>query len=55
MNYSALVIEHFEHPRNVGVIDGHAVHVGRASLGTRGFSDVMQIHVRCDDDGIKVP
>lgn len=49
MIYSDKVMEHFEHPQNVGTLeDANAVgEVGNARCG-----DIMKMYMRIDDDGI---
>ncbi len=49
MEYSELVIEHFQNPRNVGVIED-ADGVGK--MGSPVCGDLMEIYIRVDNNHI---
>ncbi|MDP7347899.1 MAG: Fe-S cluster assembly scaffold IscU [Phycisphaeraceae bacterium] len=51
MAYSEKVIEHYEHPRNVGNLDKDAPDVGTGIVGAPECGDVMKLQVEIDDDG----
>jgi nitrogen fixation NifU-like protein len=48
--YSEKVLEHFRNPRNVGVLEGDDVAVGRVGNPTCG--DQMEVFIRVEDDRI---
>jgi len=52
MAYSEKVIEHYEHPRNVGKLDKNDESVGTGMVGAPACGDVMQLQIRVSDDGI---
>jgi nitrogen fixation protein NifU and related proteins len=52
MAYSEKVIEHYEHPRNVGTLDQHAEDVGTGLVGAPACGDVMRLQIRVSDEGI---
>ena len=41
MAYSEKVIDHYENPRNVGILDKNAENVGTGMVGAPAFGDVM--------------
>jgi nitrogen fixation NifU-like protein len=49
MAYSDKVVDHYEHPRNVGSLDGDAPNVGTGIVGAPECGDVMKLQVRIDD------
>ncbi|NIO68237.1 MAG: Fe-S cluster assembly scaffold protein NifU [Anaerolineae bacterium] len=49
MEYSELVIEHFQNPRNVGIIE-EADGVGK--MGSPVCGDLMEIYIRVDNNHI---
>ncbi len=51
MAYSEKVLDHYENPRNVGVIDEDQS-VGTGMVGAPACGDVMKLQIRVDDDGI---
>ena len=48
MSYSPKVIEHFEHPRNVGSLPKDDPNVGTGLVGAPECGDVMKLQVRID-------
>ncbi len=54
MSYSDKVIDHYEHPRNVGAFDETDVksgHVGTGMVGAPACGDVMKLQIKVDDEG----
>ena len=52
MAYSEKVIDHYENPRNVGVLDKNAENVGTGMVGAPACGDVMRLQIQVGDDGI---
>jgi nitrogen fixation NifU-like protein len=52
MAYSEKVIDHYEHPRNVGKLDKNDANVGTGMVGAPACGDVMQLQIKVSDDGI---
>lgn len=52
MAYSEKVIDHYEHPRNVGKLDKNDASVGTGMVGAPACGDVMQLQIRVSDEGI---
>ena len=52
MAYSDKVIDHYEHPRNVGQLDETMKNVGTGMVGAPACGDVMRLQIQVDDDGI---
>ncbi|RZU47553.1 nitrogen fixation NifU-like protein [Fluviicoccus keumensis] len=52
MAYSDKVIDHYENPRNVGVLDKDDTHVGTGMVGAPACGDVMRLQIRVGDDGV---
>ena len=52
MAYSEKLIDHYEHPRNVGSLDKDAPDVGTGLVGAPACGDVMKLQVKITDDGI---
>ena len=52
MSYSDKVIDHYENPRNVGVLDKEAVNVGTGMVGAPACGDVMRLQIQVSDDGV---
>lgn len=52
MAYSEKVIDHYEHPRNVGVLDKDAGNVGTGMVGAPACGDVMRLQIQVGDDGV---
>ena len=51
MAYSEKVIEHYEHPRNVGTLDKNDPTVGTGLVGAPACGDVMRLQIKITDDG----
>jgi nitrogen fixation NifU-like protein len=52
MAYSDKVIDHYEHPRNVGVLDKGAVNVGTGMVGAPACGDVMRLQIQVNAQGV---
>jgi nitrogen fixation NifU-like protein len=51
MAYSEKVLDHYENPRNVGVIDDDQS-VGTGMVGAPACGDVMKLQIKVGDNGI---
>ena len=52
MAYSAAVLDHYNKPRNVGVLDATSKDVGTGMVGAPACGDVMKLQIQVNDDGI---
>ena len=52
MAYSEKVLDHYENPRNVGVLDKDAKNVGTGMVGAPACGDVMRLQIEVSDTGI---
>ncbi|HET8730717.1 MAG TPA: Fe-S cluster assembly scaffold IscU [Moraxellaceae bacterium] len=52
MAYSEKVIDHYEHPRNVGKLDKTDASVGTGMVGAPACGDVMQLQIKVSPEGI---
>jgi nitrogen fixation NifU-like protein len=52
MSYSEKVVDHYEHPRNVGALDKNADDVGTGLVGAPACGDVMRLQIKVGDDGV---
>ncbi len=52
MAYGEKVLDHYENPRNVGVLDKDAKNVGTGMVGAPACGDVMRLQIQVNDDGI---
>lgn len=52
MAYSDKVIDHYEHPRNVGSLDPSDDNVGTGMVGAPACGDVMKLQIKVNKDGI---
>jgi len=52
MAYSKQVLDHYENPRNVGVLDTASKRVGTGMVGAPACGDVMRLQIKVDDDGV---
>lgn len=52
MSYSEKVVDHYEHPRNVGSLDKNADDVGTGLVGAPACGDVMRLQIKVGDDGV---
>jgi nitrogen fixation protein NifU and related proteins len=52
MAYSDKVIDHYENPRNVGVMDDNDITVGTGMVGAPACGDVMRLQIKVNDQGV---
>jgi len=52
MAYSEKVIDHYEHPRNVGSMDKNDDSVGTGLVGAPACGDVMKLQIKVGANGI---
>ena len=52
MAYSEKVLDHYEHPRNVGKFDNSDDSVGTGMVGAPACGDVMRLQIKVGDDGV---
>lgn len=52
MAYSEKVIDHYENPRNVGVMDKDESDVGTGMVGAPACGDVMRLQIKVGADGV---
>ena len=52
MSYSNKVIDHYEHPRNVGALDKSDPNVGTGMVGAPACGDVMKLQIKVSNSGI---
>ena len=52
MAYSEKVIEHYEHPRNVGSFGKDESGVGTGMVGAPACGDVMKLQIRVNEHGV---
>jgi nitrogen fixation NifU-like protein len=52
MAYSDKVLDHYEHPRNVGALNKDDASVGTGMVGAPACGDVMKLQIRVNDQGI---
>ena len=50
MAYSDQVLDHYNNPRNVGVMDQHDPSVGTGMVGAPACGDVMRLQIKIEDD-----
>ena len=48
MAYGKKVLDHYENPRNVGVLDKDATNVGTGMVGAPACGDVMRLQIKCE-------
>lgn len=51
MPFSEKMLDHFDHPRNVGTMDDTDPAVGTASITANQCGDITKLHLRIDDTG----
>lgn len=51
MSYSRKVIDHYEHPRNVGSFSADSANIGTGLVGAPACGDVMKLQIQVTDDG----
>ena len=52
MAYSDKVLEHYEHPRNVGSFDKNDPDVGTGMVGAPACGDVMKLQIKVNEHGV---
>lgn len=52
MAYSEKVIDHYEHPRNVGSFQKDETNIGTGLVGAPACGDVMKLQIKVGDDGV---
>ena len=52
MAYSKKVLDHYENPRNVGVLDTASKRVGTGMVGAPACGDVMRLQIKVNDEGV---
>ena len=52
MTYSDKVLDHYEHPRNVGSLDKSDPRVGTGIVGAPECGDVMKLQIRVNEQGV---
>src|SRR5512136_1294084 len=50
MAYSDKVLDHYEHPRNVGALDRDSEFVGTGIVGAPECGDVMKLQIQVDEE-----
>ena len=52
MAYGKKVLDHYENPRNVGVLDEQSKNVGTGMVGAPACGDVMKLQIQVSDEGV---
>jgi nitrogen fixation NifU-like protein len=52
MAYGKKVLDHYENPRNVGILDKDAKNVGTGMVGAPACGDVMRLQIQVDANGV---
>ena len=52
MQYCDKVMDHYEHPRNVGTLDKNEKDVGTGMVGAPACGDVMRLQIKVNPEGI---
>ncbi len=52
MAYGNKVIDHYENPRNVGMLDKDAKNIGTGMVGAPACGDVMKLQIQVGEDGV---
>jgi nitrogen fixation NifU-like protein len=52
MAYGEKVMDHYENPRNVGVLDKNDQSVGTGMVGAPACGDVMRLQIKVDGKGV---
>ena len=52
MAYSDKVLDHYNNPRNVGILDATSKDVGTGMVGAPACGDVMKLQIRVTSDGV---
>ena len=52
MPYSEKLMDHYEHPRNMGTLDKDDANVGTGMVGAPACGDVMRLQIKVNDKGV---
>jgi nitrogen fixation NifU-like protein len=52
MPYSEKLLDHYDNPRNVGILDKDDDNVGTGMVGAPACGDVMRLQIKVDESGI---
>src|SRR5262245_5524230 len=52
MAYSDKVLDHYNHPRNIGSLDKDSTDVGTGVVGAPECGDVMRLQIKVNDKGV---
>ena len=52
MAYGKKVMDHYENPRNVGILDKDSSKVGTGMVGAPACGDVMRLQIQVSDEGV---
>jgi nitrogen fixation NifU-like protein len=52
VSYSSAVLDHYNNPRNSGVLDAASKKVGTGMVGAPACGDVMKLQIQVNDKGI---
>ncbi len=52
MAYGQKVMDHYENPRNVGILNKDAANVGTGMVGAPACGDVMRLQIQVNDDNV---
>jgi len=52
MAYSEKVLDHYEHPRNVGAFDTGEKDIGTGMVGAPACGDVMRLQIKVSQEGV---
>jgi len=52
MAYSQKLLDHYEHPKNVGSFPKEEKNIGTGLVGAPACGDVMKLQIKVSDDGI---
>jgi nitrogen fixation NifU-like protein len=52
MSYSEKVLDHYEHPRNVGAFDKEEDGIGTGMVGAPACGDVMKLQIKVNKEGV---
>ncbi|MBM3391426.1 MAG: Fe-S cluster assembly scaffold IscU [Betaproteobacteria bacterium] len=52
MSYSEKVLDHYEHPRNVGAFDKEEEGIGTGMVGAPACGDVMKLQIKVNKEGV---
>ena len=52
MAYSEKVIDHYQHPKNVGTLDKEKQNVGTGLVGAPECGDVMRLQIEVNENGV---